>query len=185
MRAATVMPLALAPLLTACFEPVVKETIIAEQELTLSSADIYASGTLHAVITCEGEGRSPALSWTGTPKGTETFALVVDDPDHPDPLAPTGTHTLWIVYDIPATVSAIEPGSIPDGARLGKGSTGEVAYEAPCPAVGRHRYVHKLFALNRPLGDLGAVDPTEFTQRIGPAVIGKTELVGSYEKTQY
>jgi len=184
MRTATVMPLALAPLLTACFEPVVQQTIIAEQELTLSSDDIYKSGTLHAVITCEGEGRSPALSWTGTPKGTETFALVVDDPDYPDPLAPTGTHTLWIVYDIPATVSSLEPGTMPAGARLGTGSSGHAAYEAPCPEIGRHRYMHKLFALNRALGDLGALDPVEFTQRIGPAVIGKTELVGSYEKTQ-
>ncbi len=176
--------LAVLVLLTACFEKE-PETgpYIKEQTLTLKSSDFVEGGAMPTVLSCEGEDRVPELSWSGVPKGTESFALVIDDPDAPDPMAPKQTWTHWVVYDIPKDTRSLPAGgALPEGAKVAKNSWGKTEYGGPCPPIGRHRYVHKLFALRAPVGDLGDISPEEFQARIAPSVIGRTELIGMYEK---
>lgn len=182
MRTAT---LAL-PLLAACFTPQKDDgPVIAEQTLTLTSADFKHQAGVPKAITCEGADRSPELSWSGVPKGTESFVIIVDDPDAPDPLAPEMTWTHWVVYDIPKNVRSLPAGAteLPAGTQVGTNSWGKKEYGGPCPPIGRHRYFHKLYALSRPVGDMSELSPEEVAARIAPAVIGRTELVGTYEKT--
>ena len=109
--------------------------------------------------TCEGDDVSPPLAWSDPPAGTQSFALVVDDPDAPDPKAPKRTWVHWVVYDLPASAHALAEdagSSPPSGARVGKNDFGRAQWGGPCPPIGRHRYFFKLFALDAPLGDLGA-----------------------------
>ena len=111
--------------------------------------------------------------------------LIVDDPDAPDPMAPEMTWTHWVVTDIPGDAHSLPAGLTepPAGAHFGLNSWEKMEYSGPCPPIGRHRYVHKLFALNRKVGDLSGMSPEEVSTRIAPAVLGRTELVGTYEKT--
>src|SRR5262249_20606694 len=119
--------------------------------LTLSSSAFDANGSIPATHTCDGESAPPPLEWSGAPDGTKSFALIVDDPDAPDPKAPKRTFVHWVVYDIPASATHID-GKHNDGVNDG-GSRG---YTGPCPPIGRHRYFFKLYALDTQLGDLGS-----------------------------
>src|SRR5438128_5938756 len=124
--------------------------------LTLTSKQFQQGGAIPAAHTCEGKDSAPALAWSGAPGGTRTFALIVDDPDAPDPKAPKRTWVHWVAYDLPASASGIpEGGKLPQGAREGKNDWGKTGYGGPCPPIGRHRYFFKLYALGAQLGDLG------------------------------
>ena len=136
--------------------------------------------------TCEGEDVSPPLAWSGAPAGTKTFALVVDDPDAPDPKAPRMTWVHWVLYDIPATATALAEGAkraaLPAGAREGKNDWRRTGYGGPCPPIGRHRYFHKLYALDAALGDLGTPTKADLERAMQGHVLAKAELVGTYQK---
>ena len=93
------------------------------------------------------------------PAGTRSLALIVDDPDAPDPAAPQMTWVHWVLYNLPTTTTtglaeAIKSGALPSGTREGVSDFGRVGYGGPCPPVGRHRYFHKLYALDAVLPDL-------------------------------
>lgn len=137
--------------------------------------------------TCEGDDVSPPLVWTGAPDGTRVFALIVDDPDAPDPRAPMTTWVHWVLYDIPGETSRLEEGvrpqDLPRGAREGRNDWQRTGYDGPCPPIGRHRYFFKLFALDKPLGDLGYLDARELQQAMAPHVLARTDLVGTYRKS--
>ena len=136
--------------------------------------------------TCEGEDVSPPLAWSGAPAGTKTFALVVDDPDAPDPKAPRMTWVHWVLYDIPATATALAEGAkraaLPAGAREGKNDWRRTGYGGPCPPIGRHRYFHKLYALDAALGDLDTPAKAELERAMQGHVLAKAELIGTYQK---
>lgn len=103
-------------------------------------------GTIPARFTCEGAGDSPALSWSGAPQGTRSFALIADDPD-----APAGTWNHWLLWDIPAALHSLAPGcQIAEPGKSGTNDFGEFGYGGPCPPKGRgeHRYYFRLFALD-------------------------------------
>src|SRR5512145_3299642 len=110
--------------------------------------------------TCEGEDVSPALEWSGVPRGAKSLALVVDDPDAPDPKAPKMTWVHWILYDVPPSTGALAEGiardALPAGTRQGVNDWKRTGYGGPCPPIGRHRYFFKLYALDALVGDLGA-----------------------------
>lgn len=136
--------------------------------------------------TCEGEDVSPPLAWLGVPEGTRSFALIVDDPDAPDPANPKRTWVHWVVYDIPPSVTALPEGastSLPQGAKTGFNDWGNAAYGGPCPPIGRHRYVHKLYALDTTL-ELDDPDKAALERAMEGHVLAQAELVGTYEKTQ-
>lgn len=134
--------------------------------------------------TCEGANLSPPLSWSGVPPGTRSLALVVDDPDAPDPAAPKTTWVHWVVYNLPATAPGLPEGGkpLPAGAREGNNDWQKPGYGAPCPPIGRHRYFFKLYALDVRLPDLGPVTKGGLEKAMGGHVLGRAELVGTYQK---
>ena len=138
--------------------------------------------------TCVGENAAPPLGWSGPPARTRSFALIVDDPDAPDPKAPVQTYVHWVLYDIPASVRELALGAtratLPDGTREGRNQEGETGYIGPCPPIGRHRYFFKLYALDATLGDLGEVTKQELERAIEGHVLERAELVGTYESTE-
>jgi Raf kinase inhibitor-like YbhB/YbcL family protein len=152
--------------------------------LGLSSSSFAAQGDIPAKQTCEGGDVSPALAWTGAPATTKSFALIVDDPDAPDPRAPKTTWVHWVAYDIPSTVSAIPEGAT-DAALVGKpgkNDWGAPGYRGPCPPVGRHRYFHKLYALDVVLPDLATPDKAALERAMQGHVVGQATLIGTYQK---
>lgn len=134
--------------------------------------------------TCDGENSAPPLGWSGAPPGTMSFALIVDDPDAPDPAAPKRTFVHWVAYDIPPAVSEIAAGGeLPAGSRAGGNDRGEAAYTGPCPPIGRHRYFFKIYALDATLGDLGD-RPTkaDLERAMQGHVLEHAEIVGTYQR---
>ncbi len=152
----------------------------------IASAAFAADGPIPARYTCEGEDISPPLAWSGAPAGTKSFALVVDDPDAPDPAAPRMTWVHWVLYDIPASAGGLyeDVGSakLPAGTREGVNDWGRAGYGGPCPPIGRHRYFHKLYALDTLLGDLGKPGKTALVKAMKGHVLAEAALVGTYKK---
>jgi len=151
--------------------------------LTLTSSAFAPNGEIPTAHTCEGADTSPPLAWSGAPAGTKSFALVVDDPDAPDPAAPKQTWVHWIVFDVPATTTSLAAGAaLPPGARTGRNDHGRERWNGPCPPIGRHRYVHKLYALDVTLGDAGPLTKAELEKAMKGHVLEQAELVGTYQK---
>ena len=120
--------------------------------LTLSSSAFSHQGNIPARYTCEGEDISPPLSWSDVPEGTQSFILIVDDPDAPDPNAPRMTWVHWVLYNLPATTRVLpegmNPQKLPICTKEGQNDWRRTGYGGPCPPIGRHRYFHKLYALD-------------------------------------
>jgi len=153
--------------------------------MILTSSAFLDGATIPKHHTCEGQDVAPPLEWTGTPAGTKGFALVVDDPDAPDPKAPKRTWVHWVLYDIPAFTTALpEGGALPAGTRQGRNDWGRTGYGGPCPPIGRHRYFHKLYALDTVLGDLGEPAKADLEKAMKGHVLAESRLVGTYEKAR-
>lgn len=150
----------------------------AAEKLTLESPDFKLNTMIPAEYTCNGVDHAPALAWHNAPAKTRSFAVVMQDPD-----APNGTWTHWIVFNIPAKVTQLDVGSpVPEGAASGNNSWGSLGYRGPCPPLGAHRYVFKLYAMDDvlTLGE-GATADT-ILQAMTGHVLGSAELVGLYQK---
>jgi Raf kinase inhibitor-like YbhB/YbcL family protein len=144
------------------------------------------NGAIDSKHTCEGSDVSPPLSWSGAPEGTKSLTLIVDDPDAPDPKAPKMTWVHWVLYDIPADATSIPEGAtkaqLPSGTKEGLNDWNRKGYGGPCPPIGRHRYFHKLYALDTVLPDLGAATKAGLEAAMKGHILGKAELVGTYQK---
>jgi Raf kinase inhibitor-like YbhB/YbcL family protein len=138
-------------------------------------------------FTCEGEDRSPPLQWDGAPPATRSFALVVDDPDAPDPAHPRTRWVHWVLYNLPpgthALPEAVAPAALPPGTREGLNDWKRTGYGGPCPPIGRHRYVHTLYALDALLPELGAPTRAQLEAAMQGHVLAQAELVGTYQKS--
>ena len=156
--------------------------------LTLTSPAFAHNGAMPVRLTCDGQDLSPELRWSGLPAGTQSLALIVDDPDAPDPAAPRMTWVHWVLYNIPPTATglaaAIAPGALPAGTRQGLNDWGRTGYGGPCPPIGRHRYFHKLYALDTVLPDLGKPTKAALEQAMKSHVLASTELVGTYQRSR-
>lgn len=155
--------------------------------LTLSSPAFADAAAIPARHSCDGEGVSPALRWSDAPGGTRCFALIVDDPDAPDPAAPRRIFVHWVLHDLPATASGLDegvaPGALPAGARSGRNDAGGHGWTGPCPPIGRHRYFFRLHALDAMLGDLGAdAGRAEVEAAMAGHILETAELMGTYER---
>jgi Raf kinase inhibitor-like YbhB/YbcL family protein len=154
--------------------------------LVLTSSAFTHQGSIPQQYTCQGRDLSPPLSWSGAPEGTKGFVLVVDDPDAPDPAAPKRTWVHWVLYSIPpGTASlgeAVTTAKLPAGTREGTNDWNRTGYGGPCPPVGRHRYFHKLYALDTELPDLGPARKAEVEKAMEGHVLAKAELIGTYQK---
>ena len=135
--------------------------------------------------TCQRSDVNPELSWSKVPNGTLSLALIVDDPDAPDPKNPQMTWVHWVVFNLPAKSSGLSSSlkgkDLPEGARAGKNDWGTPDYGGPCPPMGQHRYFHKLYALDTTL-ELNRPTKAELLKAMEGHVLAKTELIGTYEK---
>jgi Raf kinase inhibitor-like YbhB/YbcL family protein len=141
-------------------------------------------GPIPARHTCEGPDTSPPLAWSDVPAATKTFVLIVDDPDAPDPEAPAMTWVHWLLYNLPASISMLPEGlsSLPIGTLEGLNDWGRTGYGGPCPPIGRHRYFHKLYALDTVLPDLQRPKKAKLESAMQGHILAQAELIGTYEK---
>jgi Raf kinase inhibitor-like YbhB/YbcL family protein len=152
----------------------------------LSSTAFTHGGEIPARCTCEGKDISPPLAWSAPPEGTKSLALIVDDPDAPDPKAPRMTWVHWVLYNLPPAAGSLPEGAgasaQPAGARAGLNDWKRPDYGGPCPPIGRHRYFHKLYALDVALPDLGHPTKAQVEAAMKGHILAHVELVGTYEK---
>jgi Raf kinase inhibitor-like YbhB/YbcL family protein len=152
--------------------------------LSITSEAFEAGGEIPRKYTCDGEDLAPPLAIDGIPDGVRSLALIVDDPDAPDPAAPQRVFVHWVLYDLPPAATALPegPGEAPAGARAGTNDWGRTRYGGPCPPIGRHRYFFKLYALDMALGDLEAPTKARLLEAMEGHVVARTELMGTYRR---
>ena len=153
--------------------------------LTLTSSGFKHQGSIPKHFTCDGENVSPPLAWTGLPPGTKSLALIVDDPDAPDPARPRMTWVHWVLYNLPPAdgtlAEGVLPAALPAGTLPGKNDWQATGYGGPCPPIGRHRYFHKLYALDAVLPDLRQPTKAALEAAMKGHVLAQAELVGTYQ----
>lgn len=154
--------------------------------LKLSSPAFTHGDRIPAVHTCDGKDRSPALTWSGIPAGTRSIALIVDDPDAPDPAAPKMTWVHWILFNLPPEAKhlpeAVQSATLPSGTLEGLNDWKRTGYGGPCPPKGRHRYFFKLYALDRLLPDLHRPTKAKLESAMSGHVLAEATLMGTYQR---
>jgi hypothetical protein len=152
--------------------------------MKITSAAFAHNGEIPAKYTCEGDDLSPPLSWSGVPQAAKSLALIVDDPDAPDPAAPKITWVHWVLYDLPPAAGGLPEAvkSLPSGTLVGLNSWNRAGYGGPCPPIGRHRYFFKLYALDVQLPDLNRPQKAELEAAMKGHELARAELIGMYQK---
>jgi Raf kinase inhibitor-like YbhB/YbcL family protein len=152
--------------------------------MELTSTAFAQGGGIARRYTCEGEDTAPPLSWRDVPQAAKSLALIVDDPDAPDPAAPQRTWVHWVLFDIPPAATGLPEGGkpLPDGARDGLNDWKRTGYGGPCPPIGRHRYFFKLCALDTVLRELKQPTKADLERAMQGHVIERAELMGTYQK---
>lgn len=157
--------------------------------LKLTSSAFSHGGEIPAEYTCDGDDLSPPLAWEGIPEGTRSLVLIMDDPDAPDPDAPKRIWVHWVLYNIPSSAASlprdVRPADLPEGTRVGLNDGGDAGYGGPCPPIGRHRYFHKLYALDVMLPKLGKGRKADLEKAMDGHVVGSAELMGTYQRTRH
>ncbi|MEE8366823.1 MAG: YbhB/YbcL family Raf kinase inhibitor-like protein [Thermoanaerobaculia bacterium] len=156
--------------------------------MTLTSTAFTHNGEIPSLYTCDGRDLSPPLTWKDVPEEAKSIVLIVDDPDAPDPRAPKMTWVHWVLYNLPPNVNnlqqAVKSSHLPSGTLEGLNDWNRTGYRGPCPPVGRHRYFHKLHALDEVLPDLGTPTKAKLEAAMEEHIIATAELVGTYERTK-
>jgi Raf kinase inhibitor-like YbhB/YbcL family protein len=156
--------------------------------LTLTSSAFTEGGNIPSLYTCEGQDISPPLAWTGVPPGTRSLALIVDDPDAPDPKAPKMTWVHWVLANLPPQTAAlpegVRPTALPEGVVQGVNDWKRGGYGGPCPPIGRHRYFHKLYALDTVLTGLERPTKSQLEAAMRGHILAEAVLMGTYEKQE-
>jgi Raf kinase inhibitor-like YbhB/YbcL family protein len=152
--------------------------------MKISSTAFENGASIPSTYGCEGSDLSPPLAFADVPPDAKSLVLIVDDPDAPDPRAPRTTWVHWIIYNLPATVKGLAEGvrSFPPGTRHGRNDWKRTGYGGPCPPIGRHRYFHKLYALDTVLPDLEQPTKAKLESAMAGHVLAQVELVGLYQK---
>jgi Raf kinase inhibitor-like YbhB/YbcL family protein len=149
----------------------------------LSSTSFPREGEIPKKFTCDGADVSPELSWSSPPQGAQSFALIADDPD-----APSGTWTHWVLFNVPAATRSLSEGlaridELPGGERQGRNDFHKIGYNGPCPPPGKaHRYVFKLFVLDKQLDTKPGASRQEVEQAMQGHVLLKAEWMGKYQR---
>lgn len=156
--------------------------------LKITTPAFPPDGEIPARFTCEGDDISPALQWSGIPSGAASLALIVDDPDAPDPKKPKTTFVHWVLYNLPVSATglpeAVRASGLPAGALQGLNDWKRAGYGGPCPPVGRHRYFFKIFALDTVLPDLRQPTKAKLESAMDGHILAQAEVIGTYEKGQ-
>lgn len=152
--------------------------------MIISSSAFEHNGKIPSLYTCEGNDISPPLAWSGVPSGAKSLALIVDDPDAPDPAAPRMTWVHWLLYNLPADIAGLREDVkvLPGKALEGTNDWKRVGYGGPCPPIGRHRYYHKLYALDVVLPDLQEPTKKQLEAAMQGHVIAEAQVMGTYQK---
>ena len=154
--------------------------------LTITSDVFPDGGEIPTQYTCQGEDISPPLRWSGIPDGARSLALIVVDPDAPDPAAPKMTWVHWVLYNLPPDSTGlddnIDSGNLAAETLQGKNDWRRIGYGGPCPPIGRHRYFHKLYALDSELPDLGGPDKATLEKAMAGHILAQAQIVGTYAK---
>lgn len=154
--------------------------------MKLTSSAFAAGMPIPAKFTCDGQDVSPSLAWQNPPRGVRSYVLIVDDPDAPDPAAPQRTWVHWLLYNLPGETAGLPEGlasdDLPPGTLEGRNDWNRAGYGGPCPPIGRHRYFHKLYALDTLLPDLGLPDKDALVAAMEGHVIDEAQLMGTYQK---
>ncbi|MGR8935743.1 MAG: YbhB/YbcL family Raf kinase inhibitor-like protein [Gammaproteobacteria bacterium] len=154
--------------------------------MILQSSAFAPQGAIPKRYTCDGEDVSPPLAWSDLPANTASLALIVDDPDAPDPKAPKMTWVHWVVYNIPPSVTKLPEdarrGDLPAGILQGINDWKKIGYRGPCPPIGRHRYFHKLYALDIVLPDLDEPNKAKLEKAMAGHILEHKELIGTYQR---
>ncbi len=150
--------------------------------LVLFSPAFEHEKEIPAKYTCDGEDISPPLAWRGSPEGTKSLALIVDDPDAPDPAAPKMTYVHWVLFNLPPNIGGLPENvrQLPPGTREGLTDSGGLGYGGPCPPIGTHRYYFKFYALDAVLELPGAPDKAQLLAAMEGHVIDYAFLMGVY-----
>jgi Raf kinase inhibitor-like YbhB/YbcL family protein len=163
--------------------------MMAVLSLVLMSSQFTAGGAIPAAHTCEGADHSPQLHWSGVPANAKSLALVVDDPDAPDPKAPPAKRTTWVhwvLYNLPPEATSRPAGAtkatLPPGTREANNDWHQPGWRGPCPPIGRHRYFFKLYALDVVLPEIAGADKAKLVAAMKGHVLAEGQLVGTYEK---
>jgi hypothetical protein len=158
----------------------------AAMSLTLSSAAFQPKGVIPVRHACDGPDRSPPLAWTGVPANAKSLVLILDDPDAPDPAAPKMTWVHWLLYNLPPETPGLPEGvaihALPAGTRQGVNDWQRTGYGGPCPPIGKHRYFHKLYALDILLPDLKQPAKAALEKAMQGHILAHAELVGVYQR---
>lgn len=155
-------------------------------EMTISSPVFAHNAEIPKLYTCQGRDLSPPLAWSGVPAGARSLALIVDDPDAPDPAAPRMTWVHWLLYNLPVDSGGLPEAvsELPPGARSGITDSRTTNYGGPCPPIGRHRYFFKLYALDVLLPDLATPTKTALEQAMAGHIVGQAWLIGTYQQAR-
>lgn len=152
--------------------------------LEITSSAFAHQAEIPRQYTCDGDDISPPLQWRDVPASAKSLALIVDDPDAPDPKAPKMTYVHWVIVDIPPSTTALPEGAtgkhMPKGAHEGINDWKKTGYGGPCPPIGRHRYFFKLYALDRTL-HLDRPTKADVEKAMQGHVVAKAELIGTYQ----
>jgi hypothetical protein len=156
----------------------------ANMSMTITSSAFAHNGSMPKQYTCEGKDISPPFTWSDIPGKAKSLALIVDDPDAPDPAAPRMTWVHWVVYNLPVSSTGLAEAakSLPAGALEGLNDWQRTGYGGPCPPIGRHRYFHKLYALDTVLPDLKKPNKARLEQAMKGHIVAEAQLIGTYQK---
>ena len=150
---------------------------------TLTSSAFQPGGDIPKKFTCDAADASPALAWSDPLTGTQSLALIMDDPD-----APAGTWVHWVLYDLPASARGLPENvakleSLPDGSRQGRNDFRRIGYGGPCPPPGRaHRYFFKLYALDAKLNLSPGASKAALEAAMKGHILAHAELIGRYKR---
>jgi hypothetical protein len=141
-------------------------------------SDAFTNGqSIPVKYSCRGSNISPALAWSNAPSGTQSYALIVDDPD-----APAGTWVHWVVYNIPSSTTSLQENADTSNLSVGKNSSGNMHYDGPCPPSGTHRYFFKLYALDSQLSLSPGASKEQLLNSMKGHILAQGELMGTFSK---
>ncbi|MCG6887537.1 MAG: YbhB/YbcL family Raf kinase inhibitor-like protein [Proteobacteria bacterium] len=140
--------------------------------------------TIPVQYTCDGQDISPAIIWYDVPASAKSLALIVDDPDAPDPAAPKKTWVHWVLYNLPIESSGLPEAvsTLPTGTQEGVNDWQRTGYGGPCPPIGQHRYFFKLYALDAVLPDLKQPTKEQLEAAMQDHILEEDQLVGVYQR---
>ena len=162
--------------------PAVESPAAPEITFELTSTAFAHEEPIPPKYTCDGQDISPPLQWSDPPQGTQSLALICDDPD-----APVGTWVHWVLYNLPAEARSLpeavpSEAELPDGSRHGQNSWRRLDYGGPCPPSGTHRYFFKLYALDTMLDLEAGEGKKQVLQAMEGHILAQAELMGVYSR---